>query len=206
MEIYGFTIPKSKLARNLDEALDIANEIGYPIVLKVSSKEIIHKTDVNGVMLDIENSYELKEKYNKIINNISSKFKIDGILVQQMLVGGKETILGITLDPNFGPLIMFGLGGIYVEILKDVTFRITPLTDVESIEMIQAIRGYPILKGARGEKGVDIDAISEALQRLSQFVCDFHQVEQMDINPFYVFPDGKKSIALDARIKINNRI
>ena len=205
LETYGFTFPKSKLARNLDEALNIAKEIGYPVVLKVSSKEIIHKSDVNGIMLDIENHYELKDKYNEMVKNLGEKYNLDGILIQQMLKGGKETILGMSVDPNFGPLIMFGLGGIYVEILKDVTFRITPLTDVDSMEMIQSIRGYPLLEGVRGEKGVDIEAISISLQKLSQFVCENYDVEQLDINPLYVFEKGKKPIALDARIKLKNR-
>lgn len=205
LQIYGFKFPKSKLVKNLNDALKIAGEIGYPVALKVSSKEIIHKSDVKGVMLDIENHYELKEKYNEMLNNLGNKYKLDGILIQQMLTGGKETILGMSLDPNFGPLIMFGLGGIYVEILKDVTFRITPLTDVDSIEMIKSIRGYPLLEGVRGEEGVDIDSISMSLQRLSQFVCDFDTIEQMDINPLYVFPKGKEPIALDARIKIKKR-
>lgn len=202
LETYDFSFPKSKLAKDINEALVIANEIGYPVALKISSKEIIHKSDVKGVMLDIETPQELKEKYSQMMKNLGNKFKIDGIIVQEMIAGGKETILGMNFDPNFGPLIMFGLGGIFVEILKDVSFRITPLTDIDSMEMIKSIRGYPLLKGVRGEEGVDIDAISGALQRLSQFVCDFHNLEEIDINPFYVFPKGKKPLVIDARIKL----
>ena len=207
LEAYGFTVSNSGLATTPQEAIQVAEEIGYPVVLKVISTDIIHKSDVGGVIVDIRNDAELKAGYDKIMNNLKINGylnrNLQGIMVQEMVRGGKEIILGCTIDPNFGPLLMFGLGGVYVEILKDVSFRITPLTDLDALEMVRSIHGYPLLKGARGEPPSDIDAITEYIQRLSQLVINFNEIQQLDINPFIVFEKGKKGKVVDARMCIS---
>ncbi|WP_455393336.1 acetate--CoA ligase family protein [[Eubacterium] cellulosolvens] len=200
---YGFPYPKSGLAKSEAEAVKIAKKIGYPVVLKIASSKILHKSDVGGVIIDIRNSKELKEGYNKIMTSLRKHDKvkeIDGVQVQELLKGGKEAILGVTHDPSFGPLIMFGLGGIYVEVLKDVSFRIHPLTDVDAKEMVRSIQGYKLLRGIRGEEPVDTDLIEENLLRLSQLITDFPEIEQLDINPLLVFEKGKSCCVVDAKI------
>ncbi len=210
LKAYGFKFPSSALITNEESAVKVAVEIGYPVALKIVSTEIFHKTDVGGVVLDIKSELELRGGYNKIMKEINRNVKlgklkkssIKGFLVQKMVKGGKETVLGMAEDPSFGPLIMFGLGGIYVEILKDVQFKIHPLTDLDALDMIKGINSYPLLAGARGELPVDIDAIVEHLLRLSQLLTDFFEIEELDINPLLVFEKGKDCCVLDAKIKL----
>jgi acetyltransferase len=204
---YGFPYPKTGLAKTVDQAKNIARKIKYPVVLKIASSKILHKSDVGGVIVDIRNNDELVAGYNKIMTTLRKHRKtkdIDGIQVQELIKGGKETILGVTTDPSFGPLIMFGLGGIYVEVLKDVSFRIHPLTDLDAKEMIKSIQGYKLLTGVRGEEGVDTDLIEEYLLRLSQLITDFPEIEQIDINPLLVFEKGKHCCVVDAKIILKN--
>ena len=200
---YGFPYPKTAIATTIDDTIKIAHKIGYPVVLKIASSKILHKSDIGGVIIDIRTDTELKDGFNKIQATLKKHRKekdIDGIQVQELIKGGKETILGVTNDPNFGPLIMFGLGGIYVEVLKDVSFRIHPLTDLDAKEMIHGIQGYPLLAGVRGEEPVDTDLIEEYLMRLSQLISDFPEIEQIDINPLLVFRKGKLCKVVDAKI------
>ncbi len=200
---YGFPYPKTAIATTIDDTIKIAHKIGYPVVLKIASSKILHKSDIGGVIIDIRTDAELKDGFNKIKTTLKKHHKekdIDGIQVQELIKGGKETILGVTNDPNFGPLIMFGLGGIYVEVLKDVSFRIHPLTDLDAKEMIHGIQGYPLLAGVRGEEPVDTDLIEEYLMRLSQLISDFPEIEQIDINPLLVFRKGKLCKVVDAKI------
>lgn len=207
LEAYGFLFSKSKLASSEDDAVKIADEFGYPVVIKVESPDIVHKSDVGGVVLDLRDEGELRNGYRDLMNRIEEKAtdaEIKGILVNEMVKGGKETILGMTLDASFGPLIMFGLGGIYVEVLKDVNFRITPVSDLDAEDMVSSLKGSALLKGVRGEAPVDTEAIKEHIQRLSRLVEDFYEIEELDINPFVVFEEGKKPIVLDARIKIKS--
>jgi acetyltransferase len=204
---YGFPYPKTGLATDVDKAQKIAKKIGYPVVLKIASSKILHKSDVGGVIVDIRNNAELKAGYKKIMAALRKHGKvkdISGIQVQELIKGGKETILGVTADASFGPLIMFGLGGIYVEVLKDVSFRIHPLTDLDAKEMVQSIQGYKLLTGVRGEEPVDTDLIQEYLLRLSQLITDFPEIEQLDINPLLVFKKGKKCCVVDAKIILRN--
>ncbi len=205
LEVYGFKFPASELAKDENEAANMAIQIGFPVALKIASPDIIHKSDAGGVVLGLENEDEVKDGYNKIISEVSRRVpeaKIDGITVQAMVEGGRETILGMSLDPNFGPLIMFGLGGIYVEVLKDVTFRIAPITDLDASEMVKSIKSYPLLLGIRGEEPVDIESIEEYIQRLSRLVEDFPEIEELDVNPLVVFEKGKCCNVVDARMKI----
>jgi acetyltransferase len=205
LEAYGFAFPKSKLVKNADEAAVFAENVGYPVVLKIVSPDITHKSDSGGVVLNLKDDKEVKEGYSKMLSDVHNNLpdvKIDGVLVQKMISGGRETILGMKMDPSFGPLIMFGLGGIYVEVLKDVSFRIAPISDLDAQEMVKSIKSYSLLSGVRGEQPVDIDAIEEYIQRLSRLVEDFPEIEEMDINPFMVFEKGKCCNVLDARIRI----
>ncbi len=212
LKAYGFKFPSSKFVKEEEAAIKAATDIGYPVALKVVSTEIFHKTDVGGVVLDIKSELELRGGYNKIMKELNRNIKsgklkkssIKGVLVQAMVKGGKETVLGMAMDPNFGPLIMFGLGGVYVEILKDVKIKIHPLTDLEALDMIESIKSYPLLAGARGEPPVDINAIVEHLLRLSQLITDFVEIEELDINPLTVYEKGRDCLVLDAKIKLGN--
>jgi acetyltransferase len=206
ISVYGFRIPKSILAVSEAEAVKAAEEIGYPIVTKISSPDILHKSDIGGVVIGLKNAEEVRRAFRDVTqraHRLVPDAEIKGILVQQMVTGGKEVILGMSRDPQFGPLLMFGLGGIYIEVLKDVTFRIAPIGLDDAKEMIREIRSFPLLKGVRGERPVDMDAITDAILRLSQMVTDFPEIIEMDINPLRVFPQSEGAIAIDARLTIS---
>ncbi len=203
LSLYGFSFPKRGLARTPEEAVEIAQKIGYPVVLKIVCPQILHKTEVGGVKLNLNSDEEVYEKFLEMtsrIKRIMPQAFIKGVMVYEMVQGGKEVILGVSVDKTFGHLIMFGLGGIYVEVLKDVSFRIIPLTYKEAQEMIKEVKGSKILDGVRGEAPYDKEAVVDALLRLSQLVKDFPIIKEIDINPFMVQHIGAK--ALDARIII----
>ena len=203
LHAYGFQTPKSYLAKTEDECAEAARNIGFPLVMKIVSPQIIHKSDAGGVKIGLSSEQEVRKGYNDIIRNVRNHNKdavIKGILVQEMVKSGKETIIGAKRDPLFGPLLMFGLGGIYVEVLKDVTFRIAPVTEKDTREMIESIKSVKLLKGARGEKPSDLQALAQNLQRLSQLVTDFPEVEEFDMNPLLVFEEGSGTRAVDVRI------
>jgi len=205
LEAYGFSIPKKHLAQNEEECIKAVQEIGYPVVMKIASPEIVHKSDAGGVKIGLKNEDEIRQAFRTVISN-AKKYKpdakIDGILVQEMIKSGKETILGAKFDPILGPLIMFGLGGIYVEVLKDVVFRLAPLEEREATRMIESVKTINLLKGVRGEKPHDLGAIRESLQRLSQLITDFQEIEELDVNPLLVLEDGKGVRAIDIRISL----
>jgi 4-hydroxybutyrate---CoA ligase (ADP-forming) len=205
LEAYGFSIPKKHLARSEEECIKAIDEIGYPVVMKIASADIIHKSDAGGVKIGLKNEDEARHAYRAIIDN-AKKYKrdakIDGVLVQEMIINGKETILGAKFDPILGPLMMFGLGGIYVEVLKDVVFRLAPIDEQEAARMIDSVRTINLLKGVRGEKPHDLIAIKESLQRLSQLITDFQEIEELDVNPLLVLEEGKGVRALDIRINL----
>ncbi|MFA5014489.1 MAG: acetate--CoA ligase [Actinomycetota bacterium] len=205
LNAYGIRIPKAELASDIDAAKEIAKRIGYPLVLKIVSPNILHKTDVGGVRIGIENEKELEKSYDDIIFNVRKYMPdvdIRGVLIQEFIKDKKETIIGISEDSQFGPMIMFGLGGIYVEALKDVSFRIAPLSRHEAAEMIEEVKTVSLLKGTRGEDPSDIESIIEIMVRVSQLVMDFPEIVEMDINPLFVKKQGEGSIAGDARIRI----
>jgi len=202
LNAYRFPTLPFALVSDEAEGLKKAKELGYPCVLKIVSPDILHKTDVGGVMVDIENDTEFVTKFNELMNNVRSKkpkAKIEGVLIQPMAEQGIETIIGIKRDPQFGALIMFGIGGIYVEVLKDVSFRICPIRELSAWHMIKEIKGYKLLQGFRGRQPADIEKIVESLQRLSQLALDFPDFSEIDINPFLVFEQGKGACAIDAR-------
>jgi len=203
---YGLPLPQSQLALNVEQAVQWATEIGYPVVMKIISPDILHKSDIGGVQVGLKGEKEVRMAYEEIINR-AYRYMPDadvwGVAVQEMVKVGKEVILGVTKDPTFGHLMMFGLGGIYVEVLKDVVFRVAPLTRREAEEMVREIRSFPLLAGARGEKPSDVNGIVECMLRVSQMVTDFPQIVELDINPLFAYEDGQGAMAVDARIVIS---
>lgn len=205
LEAYGFITPKGSIATTADQAGNIAEQLGFPVVLKIWSPDILHKSDVGGVKVGLKSVQEVKDAFDLMMYRIPKKqpnAHILGVLVQEMCSKGKEVILGMNRDPHFGPLMMFGMGGIMVEVLKDVSFHLAPLTSDEAKQMLVDTKTYKILKGVRGQEGVDIDKIAEGLQRLSQLVTEFPQILEMDINPYVVGPVGSTPIAVDARMSL----
>ena len=202
---YGFRLPQNVLTRTVDEAVATAKRIGFPVALKIVSPDILHKTDVGGVRLNLQDADAVAEGFASIDASVRRFFPsavIQGIAVQEMVAGGKEVILGMTRDPSFGPLLMFGLGGIYVEVLKDVAFRVAPIGPDEAEVMIREIRSFPLLRGVRGEKPSDMAAMVEALERLSQLCTDFPEILELDVNPLLVKPEGSGAVAIDARLAL----
>jgi len=207
LKAYGFPTPESILCNTEQECIDAANQIGYPVVMKIASPDIIHKSDAGGVKVGIKTDEELKNSFRTITDNAlkyKSDAKIKGVLVQEMVKSAKETILGASQDPTFGPVIMFGLGGIYVEVLKDVVFRVVPIDEQEAMNMVESIKTIKLLKGARGEKPSDLKAIANSLQRLSQLLIDFPEIKEFDINPLLVLEEGKGARVVDARIILSD--
>lgn len=198
LEAYDIKVIPYGLARTADEAEKIAREIGYPVAMKVVSPHIVHKSDVGCVKINVQEDKVRKTFFDIIMMAEQISNRIDGVLVQKMVQGGKEIIIGMKRDPQFGPLIMFGMGGIYVEIFKDVSFRIAPINRDDAIEMIKSIKAYHVLKGARGEAGLDIDSLIEILLKISQLSIDIPEIIEMDINPVVVFEKGY--YAVDFRI------
>jgi 4-hydroxybutyryl-CoA synthetase (ADP-forming) len=206
---YGFSTPKSFLGTTEEECTKAArDEIGYPVVMKIVSPDIIHKSDAGGVKVGLKNDNEIRAAFKDIMNNAKSyksDAQIKGILVQEMITSAKEIILGAKQDPLFGPLIMVGLGGIYVEILKDVVFRLAPIDEHEAEKMVESIRAIKLLKGIRGETPSDLAAVVDSLQRLSQLITDFPEIEEFDINPLLVLERGKGARVADIRIGLKKR-
>jgi acetyl coenzyme A synthetase (ADP forming)-like protein len=199
---YKLPVLPYALVKDAGEAVKWADMNGYPVVLKIVSQDILHKTEVGGVMVDIENEQELKTKFKDLMDRVREKkpdARIEGVLVQPMARSGVETIIGIKRDPQFGPLIMFGIGGIYVEIFKDVSFRICPIRELSAEHMVSEIKGYKILQGFRGKGPADTDRIVESLERLSQLAIDFPCFSEIDVNPFVVYEKGQGACAIDAR-------
>ncbi|HSU15877.1 acetate--CoA ligase alpha subunit [Longimicrobium sp.] len=205
LEAYGIPTAPHHVARTVEDAAAAAGEIGWPVVLKVLSPRIIHKSDVGGVVVGVEDEDELRRAWTQVaveaprLAGIPAG-EVDGVLVQKMVGGGKETIVGMTSDPQFGPVLMFGLGGIYVEALGDVVFRVQPVTDVDARDMVRSIRGVKLLQGVRGEPASDLAAVEEVIARVSQLVGDHPQIREMDVNPWLAFPKG--GVAVDGRISI----
>ncbi|MEM1588306.1 MAG: acetate--CoA ligase family protein [Candidatus Bathyarchaeia archaeon] len=197
--------PKAAVAKNLEEAIKVASEVGYPLTMKIISPEIIHKTDVGGVILNIKTPEEVKRAYEKIITQSKlfiPQAKILGVLLQKMAHIGKEVIVGAVRDHVFGPLVMFGLGGIYVNFLKDVSYRLCPLTRLEAKEMIEETKAYILLKGVRGEKSADIDALINVILRISNLMSEFEEIMEIEVNPLVVYEEKKGCTGLDVKVTV----
>lgn len=203
-EKYGFPVVPYFLARSADEAVEAASRMDFPVVLKIAGPKILHKTDVGGVKLNLASEEEVRTGYNEMITTVKDRMGADveiwGVLVQKMLPKGKEIILGMTRDPRFGPLLMFGLGGIYTEALRDVSFRLAPIRENVASEMVKDIRSYRLLEGVRGERPSDTGAVAECLLRLSQLVLSHPNIMELDINPLIVYPRGQGAMVADARV------
>lgn len=203
----GIPIPKSVLVKNLHQSVEAAEKIGYPVVMKVVSKDIVHKSDAGGVALDLLNKQEVMDAYEVIIHNCrqyNKRAEITGIEVTRMVESGVETIIGARRDATYGPIMMFGLGGIYVEVMKDVSFRSLPISRAEAREMISEIRSYPILLGVRGEPTRDIETVTETMLKVGSLTQRVEAITDIEINPLLAYEKGKGCLAVDARILISN--
>ena len=197
----GISVIDTKLATSRDEAVSISRQFGFPVVLKIVSPDIVHKSDAGGVKLGLRTSKQVGKAYDDILSAVKQKHPqavIQGVSVQKMARPGVEVIIGMTKDAQFGPVLMFGLGGILVEILKDVSFRIVPLTKRDAGEMIREIKGYPLLEGYRGQEPVDVSKLEELLLKVSDFVEQNPEVKEIDLNPIFAYSDG--AVAVDARV------
>ena len=206
LRAYDFTVAQGRMAAHADEAVEVAERIGFPVAMKIVSPDIVHKSDLGGVRLDLANSEAVRDGFDLMMLRIrrrAPEARLDGVYVEQMCPRGREVIIGMSRDPQFGPMLMFGLGGIFVEVMKDVTFHLAPITADEAMQMLMETRSYTLLRGARGQAGVDLSAIANGLQRISQLVTDFPQIAELDINPLIVGEVGTEPIVADARITLS---
>ena len=197
----GIPVVEARLATTKKQAVSMGKELGFPVVLKVISADVIHKSDSGGVRLGLGNSTQVGRAYSDIMSSVRQRHPqaaIQGISVQPMAPPGIEVIIGMSTDPQFGPVIMFGLGGVLVEILKDVSFRIVPVTRRDAAEMVREIKGYPILAGFRGQKPASVPALEELIVKVSQFIESNPQVRELDLNPVFAYEN--KAVAVDARV------
>jgi acyl-CoA synthetase (NDP forming) len=197
----GIDVVDTRLATSKEEAVSISRELGFPVVLKIASPDIVHKSDAGGVKIGLRTASEVGEAYDQILGAVRQKHpeaRIQGVAVQKLARPGVEVIIGMSKDAQFGPVLMFGLGGILVEVLKDVSFRIVPLSRRDAAEMIREIKGYPLLEGYRGGEAVDISRLEELLIKVSNFVEKNPEIRELDLNPVFAYSDG--AIAVDARV------
>jgi acyl-CoA synthetase (NDP forming) len=197
----GIPVVEAKLARTKAEAVSLSKKMGFPVVLKIVSPDVVHKSDSGGVRLGLANAIQVGKAYSEILSTIKKhhpKAKIEGISVQKMAHPGVEVIIGMTKDEQFGPVLMFGLGGILVEVLKDVSFRIVPLTKRDASQMIKEIKGYPLLEGYRGQEPADIPFLEALILKVSDFIDKNPEIKELDLNPVFAYKDG--AVAVDARV------
>ena len=208
VKAYGIPVPRYGLAQDRRQAVKISRRIGYPVVMKIVSPQILHKTDVGGVKLNLKSDREVELAFNEMMRNASifmPDARVFGVEIQEMMPQGREIIIGMHRDLQFGPLIMFGLGGIYVNLIKDVSFRLAPISREEAYQMILETKAYAILRGLRGEASSDIDSLVEMILRISQLSTDFDEINEIDINPIFVYEHGKGAVALDVKMTIRSR-
>lgn len=202
---YGIPTPAFRVAHTPSEAMSLAEQVSFPVVLKVISEDILHKTEVGGVILSLNSEDQVKDAYEQLLSNVrgyKENSRIDGVLVQHMAPRGVEVIVGGLRDNQFGPTVLFGLGGIFVEVLKDASFRVAPMTNLDTRQMIREIRSYPILEGVRGQPPSDEGAITDIIQATSRMLLDNPKIQQIDLNPVMVY--GKGATVVDARIVLTN--
>jgi acyl-CoA synthetase (NDP forming) len=195
----------TRLATSRDEAISISQELGFPVALKIASSDVVHKSDAGGVKLNLETAEHVGQAYDDIMAAIKKAYpqaKVQGVSVQKMARPGVEVIVGMSKDAQFGPVLMFGLGGVLVEILKDVSFRIVPLVKRDAAEMIREIKGYPLLEGYRGSEPVDIDNLEDMILKVSDFVEKHPDIKELDLNPIFAYKDG--AVAVDARVVLED--
>jgi len=203
IEQAGIPVNDTRLARTKSEAVSLSREIGFPVALKIASPDVVHKSDVGGVKTGLANTAQVQKAYTEIVANIKGNLPdatIEGVSVQKMARPGVEIIIGVTEDVQFGPVVMFGLGGIWVEAIKDVAFRVVPVSAWDADEMVREIKGFAVLQGYRGQEAVDISFLAKLITRISEFIEKNPQVKELDINPLIAYGDG--AVAVDARIVI----
>lgn len=201
----GISLTETRLATTKKAAVALSKEFGFPVVLKISSPDIIHKSDVGGVKVGLQNATQVSKAYDEIITSVKQRLpqaRIEGVTVQKMARPGTEVIIGMSQDPQFGPVLMFGLGGVLVEVLKDVSFRIVPLAPRDAREMIREIKAYPLLEGYRGHEPADVPFLENMLLKVSSFVEQNPEIKELDLNPVFAYQDG--AIAVDARIVLGS--
>lgn len=202
---FGLPLAAGTIAQTADEAVALAQVLGFPVVAKLAARSVTHKTDAGVVMLDLTSERMVRRAFADIMGRaqaIAAEESIDGVLIQSMIAGGVETMIGVTDDPSFGPLIGFGLGGIHVEILGDVKFRVAPLTDRDADDLLHGIRGLPLLQGYRGHPPADLDALRELLLRVSRLAMDVPEIVELDLNPVIALAPGRGCRVVDARVKV----
>ena len=209
LRAYDFSVPHGAMAQSVDEAVAVAERIGYPVAMKIVSPDIVHKSDVGGVRLPLSTPDHVCDAYDLMTLRIGRHHpaaRIDGVYIEELAKPGREVILGMHRDAQFGPMLMFGLGGIFVEVMKDVTFHLAPITSDEAMQMLMGTKSYALLQGARGETIVDIDALAGGLQRISQLATDFPQIQELDINPLIVGGVGTAPVVADARMTLSEDV
>jgi acyl-CoA synthetase (NDP forming) len=202
----GISVTDAQLARDATEAVSFAESLGYPVVMKIISPDIAHKSDVGGVVIGLTDSDQVKSGYDEMmrkVSSVASTAKIDGVSIQSMAKPGIEVIIGATTDPQFGPVMMFGLGGVFVEVLKDVSFRVVPLEPRDAKQMVREIKALPILEGVRGQEGADLQALESLLLSVSELIERRPEIAELDLNPVFAYSDG--AIAVDARIVLHSQ-
>jgi acyl-CoA synthetase (NDP forming) len=197
----GIPTVETGLAKTKKQAASLSREIGYPVVLKIASPDVVHKSDSGGVILGLKTAAQVKKAYDEIMDRTRKHYPdavIHGVTVQKMVPPGTEVIVGTTKDPQFGPVIMFGLGGVFVEVLKDVSFRIVPVSRTDAREMIEEIKGFPLLQGYRGKEPADIRALTEMILKISQWIEKADRIKELELNPVFAYKEG--AVAVDARV------
>jgi acyl-CoA synthetase (NDP forming) len=204
LEAAGIATSGAHLARSADQAAALADQLGYPVVLKILSADISHKSDVGGVALNLGDAAAVRDAYERMMAAVRAAepdARIDGVSVQRQAAAGTEVIVGVTTDPQFGPVVMFGLGGVLVEVLRDVAFRLVPLEPRDAHQIVREIKGFPLLQGYRGAPPADLAALEDLVLKVSRFVEAHPEVEELDLNPVFAYPDG--AVAVDARIIVS---
>ena len=206
LKAWEIPLPPNFVVKDKDAVIGAANNIGYPVVLKVVSRDILHKTEAGGVMAGLKNAQEVEDSFNEMIFELSDHYataKIEGFLIERMVDKGVEVIVGGVRDAQFGPAVMFGIGGVMVELLKDVSFRLAPVTKEECLAMMEEIKAYPLLAGYRGAEPADLDAIADVIIKIGNIMAEAVDIKEMEINPLIVYPEG--AMAVDARVVLNSR-
>ena len=201
VNLFGIDVPDYALVKTAEEAVEVSKEIGFPLVLKIASQDVIHKSDIGGVIINLKNVEEVERNYNKVLYNLKRVVpdsRIGGVLIQKQLPEATHLIVGGVCDEQFGPAVMFGLGGVFVELFKDVSFRIAPVTEAEAMEMVKEIKAYPILSGYRGSKKLDIEQVTKTIINISELITNISTIKEVELNPLFAY---KKSVkAVDARV------
>jgi acetyl-CoA synthetase (ADP-forming) len=201
VKLFGVDVPEYALVKTAEEAVEVSKEIGFPLALKIASQDVLHKSDIGGVVINLKNVEEVERNYNKVLDNLKRivpDARIGGVLIQKQIPEATHLIVGGVYDEQFGPTVMFGLGGVFVELFKDVSFRIAPVTETEAMEMVKEIKAYPVLSGYRGSKKLDIEQVTKTIVNISELITNISIIQEVELNPLFAYE--KSVIAVDARV------